>query len=207
MKTLASLTVIIIAIIIGAIIVSSAALTVEDETADSFSEEDMQQMIDEIYTEISTYMQVDKIMGKFDDNKNERDIRQIAILLHPKFSTEILIEDIVLEISNGFQTQFYYFNGIYGDLSNQTLFTHSLWTNLPSNSFAVLPMLDKDQSIKQLQVINKNSDRLYIVVKIPDSFSLHKGDELHISLYPPTGVVKKMNVRIPFSISSITTLS
>jgi len=197
------LTVFIIAIVLGAIIVSSATIYDDNETIEDLTDEDFQEMINTIYQDVSSYIHIDNVMGKYHQEPEARRVKQIALQIHPQFSTEITLSDLIIQISNGQQIVFLSANETGAQISDETLFNHPLWANLNNNSFGYLIMFDEDDSIGQYQLINHHSDRVFIIFKLPSLMNLQKGDRLSINLYPSSGVTKKLDLRIPFSIDSI----
>ncbi len=206
MKSLVSLTMLILAIVATTIIVSSATLYEDTQKTEEITEEDLQEMIETVYADVSSYMNIDDILGKFHRVQQNRLIKQIAIQLHPQFSTNIKLSELMIELSSGNQIIFLYHNGCCVDISNETLFNHALWDDLGNNSFGILSIFDDDDSMKQSQVINQHSDRLFIIFNIPPSLKLQRGDTIKINLYPSTGVKKELDIKIPFSVDPVLSL-
>ncbi|MFO7678371.1 MAG: hypothetical protein R6V50_08350 [Thermoplasmatota archaeon] len=206
MKSLLSFTMLIIAIVAITIIVSSATLYEGTQTTEKITEEDLQEMIETVYADVSSYMNIDDILGKFHRVQQDRLIKQIAIQLHPQFSTNIKLSELMIELSNGNQIIFLDHNGCCADISNETLFNHGLWDNLGNNSFGILSIFDDDNSMKQSHLINQHSDRLFIIFKIPHSLKLQRGDTIKINLYPSIGVKKELDIKIPFSVDPVLSL-
>ncbi len=206
MKSLVSFTMLIIAIIAATIIVSSATLYEDTQTTEEITEEDLQEMIETVYDDVSSYMNIDDIIGKFHRVQQDRLIKQIAIQIHPQFSTNIKLSELMIELSNGNQIIFLYPNGYCADISNETLFNHGLWGDLGNSSFGILSIFDEDNSMKQSHLINQHSDRLFIIFNVPPSLKLQRGDTIKINLYPSTGVKKELDIKIPFSVDPVLSL-
>lgn len=73
--------------------------------------------------------------------------------------------------------------------------------------FGFIVILDKDQSIIDYGTINDNTDMTYIIIKLPNDFTMKKGDTLELTLSPSTGVTKTINLKAPLPIKQIVALN
>jgi len=79
------------------------ANTTSDELETQLMEQEALEMIENLYTDISTYLSIDSILGYYLNTGEDRIIHQIAIQFHPKFSTALQLSEIFIELSDGTQ--------------------------------------------------------------------------------------------------------
>ncbi len=61
----------------------------------------------------------------------------------------------------------------------------------------------KDNSLVDYNIINKNTDMAYIVIKLSEDFSLKKGDSLVVALFPESGIQRTIKLEAPLPMKSI----
>ena len=188
-------------ILIGA---TSASLLIGD--SGTSSDYNYEEMVEETIDEISTYIQIKDIMGKYSSTTNEQYIQKIAILIKPLFSTNIDASKLIIKMDNGEQIKMLNYNRHAEFIKSHSLFEHPLWNNISVTEYSFITILDTDQSIINFNTINDNTDMTYIVIKLPNEFSMKKGDMLEITFFPSTGITKTINLEAPLPIKPIVSL-
>jgi archaellin len=203
MKSTISLGITIIAAVILFFLIATTASSIIDPNSDDITEEDIEKMIKESVDDIASYINIDEILAKYEIIDQYRQIKKISIQITPLFTKQINIEDMIIELNDGNQIITQYFKYNYGNLRDYTLFNQPIWDNLNESSFSICSILDKDESINKYNSLNDHTDRAYLLIKIPNDMMIQKGDNLKISIYPSTGVIKTLSLNIPFSIDPI----
>jgi len=189
-------------ILIGA---TAASVILGDAGEDSY-EENYEEMLEEVIDEISTYIQIKDVIGKYNSAPEEQHIQQITILIKPLFSINIDASGLMIKLNNGQQVKMLYYDRQSEFIESQSLFEHSIWDNITDTNFSFIALLDKDRSIVDYDVINDNTDMAYIILKLPEDFTMEKGDILEITLFPSTGITKIITVEAPLPINQIVPL-
>jgi len=190
-------------ILIGA----TAASVIMDENGKNNSEENYEEILNEALDEISTYIQIKDVLGKYYTVEEDQHIQKIAILIKPLFSTDIDASKLMIKLNNGKQIKMLYYNSQAEFISSNSLFEHPIWDNMADINFGFIAVLDSDQSIIDYDTINDNTDMTYIILKLPDEFTLKKGDALEITLFPSTGITKTIHLKAPLPIKQIVSLN
>ena len=191
----------IVFILIGAV----GASVIMNGSGDT-SEEDYSQMVDEVVDEISTYVQVKDIIGKYELVQGEYQIHKIAILMRPLVSIELDTLHMSIEISDGEQLYLLFPSGQSAFISSYSLFNHPLWENTTEGSFSFLVAIDEDRSMIEYQVINKNTDTAFLIVNFPAGLSMKYGDTIELTLLPAPGVERSFTLEAPLPIDHVVSL-
>jgi len=189
-------------ILIGA----TAASVIMGDTGED-SEENYEEILNEALDEISTYMQIKDVLGKYYTVEEDQHIQKIAILIKPLFSIDIDASTLMIKLNNGKQIKILYYNSHAEFIESHSLFEHPIWNNMTDTNFSFIVILDKDRSIIDYYTINDNTDMTYIILKLPPDFTMKKGDCLEITLFPSTGITKTINVEAPLPIKQIVSLN
>ncbi len=189
-------------ILIGA---TAASVIMGDNGEDP--EENYEEILNEALDEISTYIQIKDVLGKYYTVEEDQHIQKIAILIKPLFSTDIDATTLMIKLNNGKQIKILYYNSQAEFISSNSLFEHPIWDTLIDTDFGFIVVLDSDQSIIDYETINDNTDMTYLILKLPTEFTLKKGDSLEITLFPSTGITKTIHLKAPLPIKQIVSLN
>lgn len=170
------------------------------------NQQQYQQILDNTLKEITTYLQIKNIIGRYDIPTNQGSIQQIAILLSPLFSIQLDLSSLLIQINNGETIQILSYNQHAAKLSEHTLFHHPLWNNLTPVTYSVLPIHDTDNSILHYNSINDQTDMVYLIFTLSNEFCMQKGESLEITLFPSTGTTKTIQITAPMPIKQTVTL-
>jgi archaellin len=188
-------------ILIGAV---SASVILNNTT--SVTNTDLNQLTNEIVDEISTYIQIKTVVGKFQTIQGNQQIQKIAILIKPLVSLNIDITHMIIKILTSEQLYILYFNGNVNPIGSYSLFDHPLWDTLVENTYTVIPIIDDDSSITTYHSINKNTDNAFLLVKLPDDSTMKKGDILEVTLIPSPGSERTIILEAPLPTTHVVTL-
>jgi len=194
-------------LLISFILIGATAASVIMGDSGNNPEENYEEILEEALDEISTYIQIKDALGKYNSTTEEQHIQKIAILIKPLFSIDIDASKLVIKLNNGKQIKMLYYNRQAEFISSNSLFEHPIWTTMTDTDFGFIVILDKDQSIIDYGTINDNTDITYIIIKLPNDFTMKKGDTLELTLSPSTGVTKTINLKAPLPIKQIVALN
>jgi len=192
---------ILIAAIAASILISNIA-----SSQTSSDENDLTRITQETVNEITTYLQVKDIHAKYTMTDPEPTIHALAILIKPLVSSEIDLQTLTIEISNGQTINFFTYSTNTAPIGSFSLFEHPLWNNTSTANFSALVLLDTDHSILDYHTINAQNDIAYLLLKLPDNLSLKKDDAITITLLPGTGVTRTLTVTAPLPMHSVVSL-
>ena len=100
-----------VVILISFILLAMTAFSVlSNDTTNTDSEEEIQEMIDDTIDEITKYIQITDKIGKFYGPPNQQKIQKIAIMIKPIFSNEIDISEITIKNTYGLSSGFFCFS-------------------------------------------------------------------------------------------------
>lgn len=194
-------------LLISFILIGATAASVIMGDSGNNPEENYEEILEEALDEISTYIQIKDALGKYNSTTEEQHIQKIAILIKPLFSIDIDASKLVIKLNNGKQIKMLYYNRQAEFISSNSLFEHPIWTTMTDTDFGFIIILDKDQSIIDYGTINDNTDTTYIIIKLPNDFTMKKGDTLELTLFPSTGITKTINLKAPLPIKQIVALN
>ena len=194
-------------LLISFILIGATAASVIMGDSGNNPEENYEEILEEALDEISTYIQIKDALGKYNSTTEEQHIQKIAILIKPLFSIDIDASKLMIKLNNGKQIKMLYYNKQAEFISSNSLFEHPIWTTMTDTDFGFIVILDKDQSIIDYGTINDNTDMTYIIIKLPNDFTMKKGDTLELTLFPSTGITKTINLKAPLPIKQIVALN
>ena len=193
-------------LLISFILIGATAASVIMGDSGNNSKENYEEILEETLDEISTYIQIKDVLGKYNSTTEKQHIQKIAILIKPLFSIDIDASELMIKLNNGKQIKMLYYNKQAEFISSNSLFEHPIWNTMTDINFGFIVILDTDQSIIDYDTINDNTDMTYITIKLPNDFTMQKGDTLELTLFPSTGITKTINLKAPLPIKQIVSL-
>lgn len=190
-------------LLVSFILIAATASSVFLNNSEELSEEDLEQLIGEAVDEISTYLQIKDIYGKYCGVPPSQNMEKIALLVTPLFSQEIDLSTLTISLFNGDSVKLIPYSGEAAFISSYSLFEHAIWTNISPDMYSVIVVLDDDSSILNYNSFNKNSDMVFLVIDLPEDMLLKKGDQMTISLYLSPGVAKTITVTAPLPMRQV----
>ena len=205
-KQKASVGLIAIILLLGALLIGvTAASIITISNNGNLSEEKIEQIVDDAIDEITTYIQIKDAIGKYYGEPPQQRIEKIALMITPLFSKEIDISSIQIKLYNKDNLQFLSYDNKVDKIGSYTLFEHYLWEELSNLSYGLIVINDNDNSIKDFNTFNKNSDTAYVIVNLPQEYYMQKGDEIMVTLFPSTGIERSLTLQAPLPIKNIVT--
>ena len=205
-KQKASVGLIAIILLLGALLIGvTAASIITISNNGNLSEEEIEQIVDDAIDEITTYIQIKDAIGKYYGETPQQRIEKIALMITPLFSKEIDISSIQIKLSNKDNLQFLSYDNKVDNIGSHTLFEHYLWEELSDLSFGLIVINDNDNSIKDFNSFNQNSDVTYLIINLPKEYHMKKGDEIMVTLFPSTGIERSLTLLAPLPIKNIVT--
>ena len=194
-------------ILLGGIILLAGAATSGLIGTTDVGLEEYEQMLNDIINEISHYIEIKDIVGKYYIAEGEQYIQKIAILFKPLFTFDLDTTDSIIKIDNGEHIRILTYSGQTEYIFSNSLFGHDLWNNFSESNFSFIVIRDKDRSLVDYNSINDNTDMAYIIIKLPKELFMKKGETLQVSLFPSGGIDRTFTIKAPLPMKSVVTFS
>ena len=192
-------------LIIAILLVAATVGSVLTETPEQISEEDIDLLVEDAVNEITSYIQIKSILGKYYTYENSFALQKIILLITPLFHVEYDLSELMIQLQSKDSVIDLYYNHDpiipAGDL-----FSDSNWHQDQENVFSCLVTLDKDDSVNQFHTLNDPSDMVYLTINLPQNMYLYKGDIMKISLIAGTGILRTVTIKAPLPTSVIVQL-
>lgn len=188
-------------ILIGA--VSASVIITETQ---STSEEDLNNITNEIVDELCSYLQIKQIVGKYQTIQGEQRINKIAVLIKPYVSQTIDISHMTIELCDGEYYQILFFNGTTGSIRSGSLFEHPIWNSITNETYGLLATIDDDNSLIDSHMINKNTDMTFLIIQLPNDKALTQETQLVLTIRPSPGIGRTVTLEAPLPIKNVVTL-
>lgn len=188
------------------ILIAGAAASITMNSSGEITEDDFEQIIDEALNEISTYLQIKDIIGKYYDKEGEKYIQKVSLLVKPFFTFDLDMSNLIIQISNGKQIQMLYYCGHAELIHANPLFEHPIWQKQNNSNFGLIILLDKDKSLINFNTINDQTDMVYITMKLSENFIFKYGESIQINIFPSTGITRTITIKAPAPLTPIVNL-
>jgi archaellin len=193
-------------LLVSFILIGSTVASVMSDSSSDVSEQDLEEMVDEIVKEVSTYLKIEDIMGKYYTSEDGAKIQRIVIMIKPLFSVDINVSELMIKISNGESVKILYYGGKSVFIQENSLFDHYLWDDTTNNNYNLIVLLDTDRSIIDFDVINDNTDFMYIIINLPDDFQMKKNQSMTLSIFLANGITRSVNLKAPLPMKNVVSL-
>ena len=184
------------------IAITVASVINGDSSSSTTTEQDIDQMTQEVIDELSSYIQIRDQKGY---KNGEQRIEKIAILISPLVTQDIDVTQLTIQLDNGETVSILNYDGNTTNLESSSLFEHTIWNNLNGANFGFISIVDLDDSLLDYDVINDYSDNAYVIFKLPSSMTIEKYDTLMVTLFPSTGITRTTELFAHFSTRSVIT--
>lgn len=206
MNNQAQLGLITVILLLGFLLIGAVSASVLLTEKEELSEEDLNNLTNEVVDELCSYLEIKQIIGKYQMIQGEQNINKIAILIQPLVTQDIDISSTTITLCDGEQLYLLFYNGQSSSIASNSLFEHSIWEKIPNGSFSVLSTIDDDSSIIQSHLLNKNTDMAFILVKLPENMTMQYEDEIKMTIQPSPGVGRTVTLESPIPIKTVVTL-
>jgi len=195
-----------ILLLISLILIGITTASVLTDSNSSYTEEtDLDKITNEVIDEISTYIQIKDLKGKFYEIDGVKKIQKIAILISPLVTQEISLSQLIIQLNNGESLSMLTYSSNAKSLDQSSIFENKIWDNIAEKNFGFIGICDLDNSLINYDTINDYSDNVYIVFKLPSDMALAKHEKLIVTLIPSPGLTKIIELEAPLPIKSIVT--
>ena len=193
-------------ILIIVVLIAAVAGSVIIQTTQDASNRDLTSITNDALDEITTFLQIKNVVGKYDNIQGQEGIQRIALLIKPLVSIHLDITKITVMISSGDDIRILSFSGQVAPIKSHSLFDHPVWDSTDEGSYSVLSTVDDDNSMTDLHLINKNTDMGFIILNLPGTDLLHYGQSLQLTLIPSPGNECSVTLEPPLPTSRVVTL-
>ena len=197
----------VIILIASVLVGATAASVMLSETDGSSPEDDLaelaDQVLDETIDEITTYIQIQDRYGKFYGENRQQKIEKIALEIKSLVSKNIDMSDLTIKLNNGEMIRTLYYNYTVESIGSNSVFEHYIWDNIDENSFGLIVIHDNDNSLVNYSAITENSDRAYLIIRLPDDMAMSKGETLSVKLVPAVGITRSIELKAPLPIKPV----
>ena len=197
----------VIILIASVLLGATAASVILSETDGSTPEDDLaelaDQVLDETIDEITTYIQIQDRYGKFYGENGQQKIEKIALEIKSLVSKNIDMSDLIIKLNNGEVIRTLYYSYSVESIGSNSVFEHPIWDNIDENSFGLIVIHDNDNSLVNYSAITENSDRAYLIIRLPDDMAMSKGETLSVKLVPAVGITRSIELKAPLPIKPV----
>jgi len=195
-----------IILLVSLILIGITTASVLTDSNTIFTEEtNLDKITNEVIDEISTYIQIKDLKGKFYEIDGVKKIQKIAILISPLVSQEITLSKLLIQLNNGESLKILTYSSYAKSLEKNSIFEHNIWNNLGEENFGFIGISDLDDSLVNYDTINDYSDNVYIVFKLPKDMALAKHEKIIVTLFPSNGIKRVIELKAPLPIKSVVT--
>ncbi|UCH72104.1 MAG: hypothetical protein JSW62_00720 [Thermoplasmatales archaeon] len=186
-------------ILISFLLIGGASSLVVFEGSDEMSE-DADRIINDVIDEITTYLKIDDIVGKYYNTHGIRRVEKIVILVKQFIQNTINISELTIKICNNNDVILLNYSG-HAVESTSSLFEHKVWEKT-NDAFSLIVVLDRDRSLLDYNIMNE--DTVFIAINLPDQFTMKDRDSITISIIPAKGIISTAVLETPsFHLSNI----
>jgi len=164
-----------------------------------------QDIVMEAVDEISTYLEIQDIVGLYSSTTADAHLTRIVLLISPFFSQSIDLRSLTIQLNDGEHLHMLVYNEQVQSLADHGVFTHPLWDALPAYTFGCISTHDKDQSMT-FHTLNAQTDMAYLLLPLPSSYDVQKDTMLEITIFPGTGVQRSVVVHAPLPMRNVVSL-
>jgi archaellin len=194
-----------ILLIVFVLIGATAASVIMNGNGD-VSEKDYTKMVNEVVDDLSNYIKINDVVGKYDEVNGKYQIQKLAIMIRPLVSAQIDTSIMTIKISDGENLYILFPTEQVGLVGTYSLFDNPIWDNTPQGSFSFISVIDDDSSLINHQVINKNTDTQFIIINLPEDIIMYYGDTMDLTLIPTPGTQRALSLEAPLPTTHVVSL-
>ena len=175
-------------------LLAGSASTIMMDDTDNISR-DAEKMLNDVLQEITTYIKIEDVIGKYYDPGGDRRIERIVIFAKQYINVPINMSEITIEICNKDDIVLLKYSGQAFEIGSKTVFQHHAWEALENNTFSVLVTNDEDKSL--LDHDTMNGDLIIIMIPLPEQFKMKNRESMTISIIPDKGIITSVYLETP----------
>lgn len=162
---------------------------------------DAEQTLNGVLDEITTYLKIDDVIGKYYNTNGIRRIEKIVILVKQFIESTVNISDVTIKIRNSNDVMLLKYSGCAMESDSSAVFEHQVWETT-NNTFSLIVVHDKDRSLLDYNIMNE--DTAFIAIRLLDRFTMADDESIIVSIIPSTGITRSVVLETPsFHISNI----
>lgn len=155
---------------------------------------DAEKIANEVIDEITTYLKIDDVIGKYYTNNGVRRVERIVILVKQFIKNTVNMSDLTIKICSDKDVLLLGYSGHAEEYNSQTVFEHQIWEKT-DNAFSLIAVIDTDKSLVNYSIMN--GDLVFIAIKLPDGFTIGENKDVTVSLIPGKGIVSSVILEVP----------
>jgi len=204
MTSYGSLGILALALVITLIFLAATVKSVAN-TNQTTSTESLEEITTEVTNDLTSYIKVQQIIGKFEPGTSHPGLQQLAINIRPLVTGTIDLSQMKIElITPSDLTLFSYQDASM--FSGGPLFSNSAWDQLIPGTYSMLVTVDDDASIISSHTLNKNTDAGFLIIKLPDTMRLSPKETYQLILMPTPGQTRQFALDVPLPTTAPVTL-
>lgn len=167
-------------------------------------QEDLQQYVDDAINEISSYVKIQHVYGKYSQQAPYH-LSEIAIQATPLFHQEINLSNWIIQIQTNTNMNIFTYNKTVTIIESSSVFSQRHWNNLKRSHFGIIVIQDRDDSLIQYHSFSEPNDIAFLTITVED-LSIKKGDYVTLFITPGTGIEKTISFSAPLPTKQVVTL-
>jgi len=179
--------------ILTSFILIGAASSVMFEGQDDMSE-DANQIVNDVIDEITTYLKIDDVIGKYYNTNGTRRVEKIVILVKQFIQNAVNISEVTIKICNSNDAILLSYSGYAVESNSAPLFEHKVWEKT-NDAFSLVVILDKDRSLLDYNIMN--GDIAFIAIRLPDQLAMKNKESITVSIIPAKGIISNAVLETP----------
>ena len=179
--------------LLSGILLMGAASSVVFESSDDLSM-DAEQIVNGVLDEITTYLKIDDVIGKYYSNNETRRVEKIVILVKPFIKTAINISELTIKIQNNNDVVLWKYSGYAVKSDGEPVFENQIWDKT-NNSFSLIVVNDEDRSLLDYNIINE--DTVFIAISLSEGLFMEGRESITLSIIPAKGITRSIVLETP----------
>jgi archaellin len=198
MNNIGSTGIVYVALFSGFLLVGTTTSSVLLDASNDISM-DAKQTLNDVINEITTYLEIKEVIGKYNITNEDRSVDKIAILVKQFIQNTINVSEIVIKICNNNDVLLLRYGGRAVEVKSGGIFEQEIWDTIDS-TFGLIVIIDNDRSLLEYGSMNK--DMVLFAIKLPASFSMKKRESITVSITPGKGITSSVVLKAPSFYSS-----
>ena len=193
MNNRGSVGIIAIPLLTSFLLISATASSVIFEGSDDIAK-DAEQTVNDVLDEITTYLKIDDVIGKYYTNNGVRRVEKIVIFVKQFIRNTINMSELTIKICNSNDAILLGYSGLAVESNSVALFEHPIWDKT-NNTFSLIVIIDNDRSLLDYNIMNE--DTAFIAIRLPDRFAMGNDESITASIIPAKGIMRSIVLETP----------
>jgi len=154
----------------------------------------VKQMVNDVVDEITTYLKIDDVIGKYYTDNGNRRVERVVILVKQPIKNTINMSDLTIKLCNNEDVILLGYSGHAEEHNSKGVFENQVWETT-NNAFSLIVVIDTDKSLIDYNIMN--GDIAFIAIKLPDRFTIDGNEAVTVSIIPAKGIVSSVVLEAP----------